>query len=157
MDLPNLRTLDLSTNYIFRLDGNAFRTLNNLRVLDLSNNLIAELDMDVFVEMDNLRHLTLSSNPVSHIFKGGSEAKHPNLQSLEISRAPLELFSGDSLSSFSGLTRLNLSLNAIVAINETGFTATPGLVTLDLRGNPLKVCLCVYTAVCLVVNVVRTP
>lgn len=65
--LTNLRSLDLSTNNINRIEDGAFSNLINLKKLDLSDNKLTALHEQTFKGLDNLKYLSLKRNSISAI------------------------------------------------------------------------------------------
>ena len=112
--------------------------LPNLRTLDLSQNGISSLHVDVFLTLINLKTLILSRNPLVHLSTGKSELKQSILHTLDLSFSSLTIFSSDNISCFPQLAHLNISFSAVDTVPDAGFSATPNLNEVDLRGNRLQ-------------------
>ena len=112
--------------------------LPNLRTLDLSQNGISSLQLDVFLTLINLKTLILSRNPLVHLSTGKSELKQSILHTLDLSFSSLTIFSSENISCFPQLAHLNISFSAVDTVLDAGFSATPNLTEVDLRGNQLQ-------------------
>ncbi|XP_075970108.1 uncharacterized protein LOC142972735 [Anticarsia gemmatalis] len=151
-----IKYLDLSKNKINVIDDRAFTSMPNLRTLDLSENRLTDLPPGVFSEAHNLDSLILSRNYFSRVpgFQSSS------LRSLHMSSCQVTSIDADALLGMSSLLEidlsmnqmeeipdklagqtlqeLNLSFNAINALNDLTFSSLPHLAVLDLRGNEFK-------------------
>ncbi|XP_036410793.1 toll-like receptor 13 [Megalops cyprinoides] len=65
--LPNLEYLDLSQNYIDKIDNFAFQGLQRLQVLNLKSNKISHIQSHFFSELYDLKCLMIQGNPLTHI------------------------------------------------------------------------------------------
>lgn len=74
LKLSALQKLDLSRNYIEKIDLKAFKNLWNLRRLDLSYNRITEIQSEIFEPLQWLERLKLSHNLLVHIYEGGFDS-----------------------------------------------------------------------------------
>ena len=71
--------------------------LPNVRTLDLSENLLRVISMDVFLLMRNLKVLRLAGNPLVTLVSGTSSAPAVEVESIDISRTQLEIFDSAAL------------------------------------------------------------
>ncbi|XP_015790931.1 chaoptin-like [Tetranychus urticae] len=137
---PSLKLLNLSSNYIRRLDTQTFRPLGrSLEVLDLTSGLsTSTLSCDIFIHtLESLRSLYLADNGLSalsspHCFSG---LRSLNLLSLEynnLSRLPASLFHP-----LTSIVHLLLSFNRLTIIESETFKMMDKLVYLDLSYNSI--------------------
>lgn len=111
--LIRLVILNISSNYLNKIDHNLFRRLYNLQILDLKHNSIETIINDAFSDLKNLVALDLSNNQLNRI-----DANH--------------------LSGLFGLTKLSLDSNMIVSPHERAFENLTNLNLLALNDNLLN-------------------
>ena len=112
--------------------------LPNVRTLDLSENLLRVISMDVFLLMRSLKVLRLAGNPLVTLVSGTSSAPAVEVESIDISRTQLEIFDSAALERFSSVEYLNISFSRLRTVSDTGFRSMSRLTHLDVRANPLK-------------------
>lgn len=133
--LPNLKVLDLSSNYLTRLKSDWFTGLANIERLFLAENNIRSLSNEPLLELVHLKVLNLGYNPINEItFKGLKSLLYLDLESSEITT-----IKRDSLEGLSSLTELCLANTRLNQIDTEAFANTPGLVRLDLSHNNIKI------------------
>ncbi|XP_053207661.1 chaoptin-like isoform X2 [Panonychus citri] len=137
---PSLKLLNLSSNYIRRLDSQTFRPLGRtLQILDLTSGLsTSTLSCDIFIHtLESLRSLYLGDNGLSslsspHCFSG---LRSLNLLSLEYNN--LGRLSSSLFHPLTSLVHLLLSYNRITTIEPETFKMMDKLVYLDLSYNSI--------------------
>lgn len=145
---PSIKTLDLSSNFIGRLDVGAFERLNGLEVLNLSNTSLSIADFRAFEPLDELETLDLSYNNLSKTDFSTLVSSMPrtktaldadadnngadnNLPSLE--RNPLA-----TVHRHENLRTLNLSHTNLPVADFLPFEQLRSLDTLDISHNRLQ-------------------
>ena len=113
--------------------------LPNLRTLDLRDNQLPTANMSMFVSLGNLQELLLAGNPLAHILPEASERIQLSLRSLDLSHTSLSSFGSEVLRNFPRIELINISTTPVVTITEEGFSKTPKLRVLDLKGSPVQV------------------
>ena len=114
VDLPNLRSLDLSHNFLVNFTGLEIANLNNLRSLRVASNRFLSLKFD--------KHINLS---------------FPSIISVDFSDLNIHEISDTFLRPFQNIQYLNLSRNRIHTVSGQGFSELRWLKVLDLTGNPM--------------------
>ncbi|XP_043596368.1 lutropin-choriogonadotropic hormone receptor isoform X4 [Bombus pyrosoma] len=108
----NLTKLDLTSNNITDIPARAFHRIFNLEVLLLRRNHLHTIADDAFTNLTSLRVLELDDNYLTKI--------------------------PTAIVKLSGLEDLSLSNNRIEKLEEHVFQRVTNLLSLDLRGNPIK-------------------
>ncbi|XP_068979090.1 lutropin-choriogonadotropic hormone receptor isoform X2 [Bombus flavifrons] len=108
----NLTKLDLTSNNITDIPARAFHRIFNLEVLLLRRNHLHAIADDAFTNLTSLRVLELDDNYLTKI--------------------------PTAIVKLSGLEDLSLSNNRIETLEEHVFQRVTNLLSLDLRGNPIK-------------------
>ncbi|XP_034933907.1 chaoptin [Chelonus insularis] len=158
--MPNLKTLDLRSNYLtflhsgtFNLDRletlnlqdnrlgvlrqQAFRGTSSLQQLDLSGNSLSQLSTEQFRNLRNLRILNLSRNHIRSLSRNvfeGTRIELLDLSSNRISIVPSSAF----LEVGYTLRDLNLAENFIEHLDSSTFS-TSQLINLNLASNRLTI------------------
>ena len=114
--------------------------LPNLRTLDLRDNQLASVTLDVFLALENLRELRLAGNPLVELLPPEfSQRVQSSLRSIDLSRTSLGSFGSGWLSKFPRIESINISSTpSLDVIRAEGFSKTPQLRTLDLKGSPVQ-------------------
>lgn len=108
LPLPNLVTLNLSSNSIQEVSPGAVEGLERLRSLDLSSNRLQAAPQDAWAHIPLLKTLDISRNPIKTITKESFVGIH-RLQTLSVvDLKQLERFDADSLSRLRLLSTLNI-------------------------------------------------
>ncbi|XP_076279000.1 G-protein coupled receptor rickets isoform X1 [Lasioglossum baleicum] len=108
----NLTKLDLTNNNITDIPVRAFHRISNLEVLLLRRNRLHTIADDAFTNLTSLRVLELDDNYLTKI--------------------------PTAIVNLSGLEDLSLSNNKIETVDGRTFRRAANLLSLDLRGNPIK-------------------
>lgn len=114
LEMPFLRSLNLSRNQLIKIDADSFEKTSLLRVLDLAGNKLSNLNTNInglWRKMDGLRGLYLHHNPIQYIMKGDLDPLY-KLAVLDLSSLPslshLECESFDHLYSLQTLSLFHL-------------------------------------------------
>ncbi|XP_071478471.1 uncharacterized protein [Diadema antillarum] len=134
--VPRLKKLDLSHNYITEIGADTFKFNIDLRMLNLGWNQIVTVANTAFDALSALSRLLLSSNQLTEV----PQAVH-NLVSLvllELSRNQIVTINESSFSNLARLQFLNLRSNQIETVAPLTFNGLSSLVNLHLASNKLK-------------------
>nr|KAG5708960.1 hypothetical protein BaRGS_009369 [Batillaria attramentaria] len=112
-------------------------TLPNLRELDLSGNMLEIVHMATFMGLHNLRVLILSDNPLTIVYRAGKDQTLPHIHSIDLSGAEIKVHKSDMFTNVPQVKILNVSNGALSSISPNGFSSTPRLEVVDLRGTPI--------------------
>jgi Leucine-rich repeat (LRR) protein len=136
VSLPSLEELRLVHNRIKNLDPKVFVPLKSLKSLYLSGNLLRTLQKDMFVMMKELVILDLSNNKL--------QVLHPqvftflgNVDLLELSSNMLETLEVGVFTPLTSLKRLHLHKNMLNNLNGMHFSELNHVAVLDISGNLL--------------------
>lgn len=129
-----LRTLDLSDNYIQGLPYNVFHKLENLQCIELQNNRISKIDVRMFHYLNNLTKLNLQNNYLKEINQNLFD-DIPNLNSLNLSENQLSVLPNWVFSKLPMLSYLNLSSNNLEFLPWELFQSNVRLTALFLDDN----------------------
>ncbi|XP_067012092.2 chaoptin [Anabrus simplex] len=159
-NMPQLQWLDLAHNHLTELDFDTFRNTRRLQVLILSHNELSDVPNEVFRQLTQLREVQLSHNrlrglPDALFTEDGLERL--DLSHNQLSRMPAaslgvlaaasivemdlswnfitSLHGQDVFARFKSLSRLDLSYNRVVRLEDAGFASLPRLSSLDLSHN----------------------
>ena len=84
-DVPQLKTLSMSTNKLEQLNLDSLSSLHYMQVFDVSENNLIRLEANSFKQNSQLKNLNLNSNPIeeisSYVFQGAN-----SLESLSMSK-----------------------------------------------------------------------
>ncbi|XP_064104932.1 chaoptin-like [Macrobrachium nipponense] len=107
--LPNLVTLNLSSNSISEIEVQSIETLHELRSLDLSHNKLTQVRSRLWTRMPHLKYLDLSFNPMRSLtkdsFGGASRIETLVLRNLD----DITRFDYDALSHMTFLRELYMN------------------------------------------------
>ncbi|XP_075981500.1 uncharacterized protein LOC142980086 [Anticarsia gemmatalis] len=136
-ELNSLTEIDLSHNTISSIQGNTYpHPFSNMRTINLSHNYIVKIPDAVFDEIDNLQNLDLSYNYIDLLsaftFEGIRKLSKLNLSNNRLTGVNSSLFR------FSDLTKLDLSFNRIKDLKVNDFDRLGKLEQLDLNSNLIK-------------------
>ncbi|KAM5248776.1 leucine-rich repeat-containing protein 55 [Ctenodactylus gundi] len=136
-DLPrDTRNLSLAHNRITAVPPGYLACHAELRVLDLRNNCLAELPAGLFLHTRRLAHLDLSYNNLSHV-PAGMFQEALGLLRIDLSHNPgLRRVHPQAFQGLAQLRDLDLSFGGLAFLSPEALEGLPGLVTLQIGGNP---------------------
>ena len=111
--------------------------LPNLRSLDLSSNILTNVTALQLEYLHNLQYLSIASNNILFSSSGSENTSVPNILHLDISDIHMLEISDTLLHPFSNIQHLNLSGNKISKVSPQGFSRLYQLRVLDLSGSPM--------------------
>lgn len=138
---PLLQVLNINNNQIYFMDPMSFSLNLNLKTLDLSHNFLTTFDSSPFVPLNreakpSIENLTLSYNKIESI-TDDSFLILSNLKLLDLSSNYLL----DLGLAFNGLTRLQylyLTANLITSVDVNAFVGLDSIVVLNLELNQIQ-------------------
>ena len=122
-NLPHLRELVLTYNFVTVMDSGKLQGLKNLQSLWLGHNHIRRIEKGAFKTLGNLCKLVISHNPIKTLENG---TLHGLLQEkgcyVEVERVPIEMIHGDVFTRNvdSSLNRLSKSNNTLPKVLKKG-------------------------------------
>ncbi|XP_076304559.1 uncharacterized protein LOC143222230 [Tachypleus tridentatus] len=128
--------LDISSNQIDFIDGEALNKLENLKSLDLSNNKIWSLSAHTFEKQSQLETLDLSGNIIQSFF-GTALKSLKNLKILKLNFNPLYTVQRDIFQYVPNLSELHMERTGLRGIPDDVFIFNTKLIVLKLSGNSL--------------------
>ncbi|XP_076246206.1 uncharacterized protein LOC143186418 [Calliopsis andreniformis] len=134
--MNNLTRLDISFNNISHLSADTFYKIPDLRHLDLRSNFIVVLDPGTF-GLRHLETLNLQDNKIETLRKQSFHGLE-SLQQLDLSKNQISLLSTEQFRNLRNLRILNLSNNKIRSLPRDVFEGTT-LEILDLSHNKFTV------------------
>lgn len=136
-ELPvDTRNLSLAHNRIAAVPPGYLTCYRELRVLSLRNNSLVELPAGLFLHAKRLAHLDLSYNNLSHVPAGMFQAAHGLLR-IDLSHNPgLRRVHPRAFQGLAQLRDLDLSFGGLAFLSLEALEGLPGLVTLQIGGNP---------------------
>ncbi|ELR47154.1 Leucine-rich repeat-containing protein 55, partial [Bos mutus] len=136
-ELPvDTRNLSLAHNRIAAVPPGYLTCYRELRVLSLRNNSLVELPAGLFLHAKRLAHLDLSYNNLSHVPAGMFQAAH-SLMRIDLSHNPgLRRVHPLAFQGLAQLRDLDLSFGGLAFLSLEALEGLPGLVTLQIGGNP---------------------
>nr|XP_032530182.1 protein artichoke-like isoform X1 [Danaus plexippus plexippus]XP_032530183.1 protein artichoke-like isoform X1 [Danaus plexippus plexippus]XP_032530185.1 protein artichoke-like isoform X1 [Danaus plexippus plexippus] len=124
LDLPSLRTLDISSNGIQKISHGGMKTLHNLRRLYMKRNGVRQIDIGTFSNLERLEELDLSHNQIISIdpksFSNLAYLKQINLLGNNIENLDFTTIQNNGV-----LSTVDFSKNKIKSINPV--TMSKGL------------------------------
>uniref|UniRef100_T1KVG1 LRRCT domain-containing protein n=1 Tax=Tetranychus urticae TaxID=32264 RepID=T1KVG1_TETUR len=143
---PSLKLLNLSSNYIRRLDTQTFRPLGrSLEVLDLTSGLsTSTLSCDIFIHtLESLRSLYLADNGLSalsspHCFSASLFHPLTSIVHLLLSFNRLTIIESETFKMMDKLVYLDLSYNSITTLRSGSFTELTLITEINLEGNNIE-------------------
>ncbi|XP_055280110.1 leucine-rich repeat-containing protein 55 isoform X2 [Moschus berezovskii] len=136
-ELPvDTRNLSLAHNRIAAVPPGYLTCYRELRVLSLRNNSLVELPAGLFLHTKRLALLDLSYNNLSHVPAGMFQAAH-GLVRIDLSHNPgLRRVHPRAFQGLAQLRDLDLSFGGLAFLSLEALEGLPGLVTLQIGGNP---------------------
>lgn len=142
--MENIAHLNVSGNALRMLDGDVFSKLRRLNLLDLSSNQLLSLNNSLFSANTELHKLIVTGNPLHSLSPKIFLHLH-HLVYLDASNCQLSDLWSFRDSAFmtthkilSKLEYLNLKDNEMRHLHVNDFTSLQGLITVEVRGNPLQ-------------------
>ena len=140
--LAHLEKLDLSLNFIKKLDEGVFSKLKRLKWLNLSNNPLLEFGLNKFLGLENLETLVL--NKINERKKFNRLEKDAfngltNLKRLNLNGNNLKYIDPETFTHTQKLTELSLDFNNLESIDPKVFSHTQNLVELKICSNRMKI------------------
>ncbi|KAK7017980.1 hypothetical protein SK128_003665 [Halocaridina rubra] len=135
--LPNLLSIDVSSNHLKAENLKSFGGHRKLEALKLDHNKIEKLTKGMFQDLPNLRELYLSYNSIKSDIDG-QIWNLPKLRVLDLSYNDLESIDVMLLEGVSQLSTLDLSFNVINAVREDAFLSLAYLENLNMSFNSLS-------------------
>lgn len=137
--ISNLKSLKLASNNLTNITG-IFEHLNSLETLDLSYNFVGKLNISTFAKLTNLEHLNLGHTNLSNI-NFGTFFHQKELKSLDISYNNLNkmnfdvflpylknleslVLDGNNLTEMEGLTHSMFPQLSVLSISNNNFNCT---------------------------------
>ena len=134
--LPNLRYLDLQSNYIEKIEKNAFLPNNKMINLDLAKNRLPKVPNATEVNLQNLKYLVLRKNAITWLWKNSLDG-YERLEELYLDSNHLTKLYHPFFRHGSNLKILHLSGNQIKVIPRYAFKGMQHLTELYLDENYL--------------------
>ena len=132
----NLVNVDVSNNFIKKIDSNDFAGQDALTHLSVARNEITEIDVDAFRNLSRLLVLDLSDNKLFSLPAGVKYLT--GLQTLDMSNNFISDISKESLDAMSSLWRLQMHGNLLLNISRQIFSSLRSLQILDLSSNRIS-------------------
>lgn len=139
-NLPGLKELDLSENFIEVIDPEVFRRTKNLEYLNLASNRLKNLPPMLFHHLCNLNRLVLDYNDVGKslrevdLFQRRGLALNNAISRLSLRGIGLDELPGNFFIEAYDLREVAISNNNLTSVPELPFT----LEYLDISDNPIK-------------------
>ncbi|CAG4928972.1 unnamed protein product [Colias eurytheme] len=139
LQLPQLKRLDLSNNYLEAIQKDTFQNIHNLEYLNLANNKFHSLSELSFHHLSNLNEIILDNNNLGpslkskNLFDRNGYGLTNKIRSLSISGINLRSVYDNFFVDAYNIRRLIISNNNLTEIFELPFT----LEYLDLSDNPI--------------------
>lgn len=132
----NLKTIDLSHNYLVKIPDAVFDKIDDLQTLDLSHNYIEGFSSFTFEGTRSLVHLNVSHNRLTDI--NSSLFRFSELKTLILSHNRIKELKMSDFEKLYNLEYLDLSSNSIKTIDYNVFRDMILLEKLDLSNNVLE-------------------
>nr|XP_036214823.1 peroxidasin homolog isoform X4 [Bactrocera oleae]XP_036214824.1 peroxidasin homolog isoform X4 [Bactrocera oleae] len=134
-NLKSLISLDLSTNRISKIDGNAFSDLKNLRELLLGQNYLSDIPDGLFNNVNSLISLNLFSNNLTTIESSDFQGL-VILEKLMLNNNILKKMEDDVFTPMGKLEKLRIDSNKLQYLQNGAFSSLKKLVAVKLDKNP---------------------
>ncbi|KAJ8882254.1 hypothetical protein PR048_018742 [Dryococelus australis] len=137
-NMPHLQWLDLSYNHLTEIDFDSFRNTRRLQVVRLDNNLLTDMPSEMFRGLSGLRVADLSHNRLRTLPDGlfvEEGMEYLDVSHNQLSRVPSSCL---GISAAATLVELDLSHNVITSLQGADlFAKFRSLSKLDVSGNRL--------------------
>ena len=111
--------------------------LPNLRTLDVSDNKLVNIKMENICPLQNLQQLRVSHNPLISVTKSDSNCSLESMESIEMTHTDMMFFNGSFLYVFPYLKTLNVSHNSLSTVTHEGLGGVKKLEVFDARHSPI--------------------
>ncbi|XP_021182892.3 protein artichoke [Helicoverpa armigera] len=136
LDLPSLRTLDISSNGIQKIPHGSLKTLHNLRRFYMKRNGLRQIEMTTFSDLDRLEILDLSYNQIMAVHPK-SFSKLNLLKQVNLHGNTIENFDFMAIQDNSALSSLDFSKNKLKSISPNIVSRALDVETLNISSNNL--------------------
>ncbi|XP_023954786.2 protein artichoke [Bicyclus anynana] len=116
IDLPSLRSLDISSNGIQKLPYSGMKTLHNLRRLYMKRNGLRQIETTTFGDLEYLEILDVSDNQIINVHPK-SFSKLRNLKEVNLRGNNIESFEFIAIENNGVLSAIDFSKNKLKSIN----------------------------------------
>ncbi|KAK3103193.1 hypothetical protein FSP39_017227 [Pinctada imbricata] len=134
--LSQLATLKLKNNNIKVVDSDTLAGMPNLNTLDLSSNKIKRINEKALQNLEGLQSLKINKNRIRDL-KNGVISRQTNLLDLDFSENLLKRLDEKMFAGLKNLEEIDASANRISSIPKKVFRPLVNLVSLDLRENKM--------------------
>ncbi|KAL4715195.1 hypothetical protein ACJJTC_012242 [Scirpophaga incertulas] len=136
LDLPSLRTLDVSSNGIQKIPYGCMKTLHNLRRLYMRRNGLKQIEVTTFNDLQRLEILDLSENQILSVHPK-SFSKLPRLKKVNLHGNTIENFDFMIVQENSALSALDFSKNKLKSISPNLVKRPIDVVIFNISSNNL--------------------
>ncbi|XP_004929212.4 protein artichoke [Bombyx mori] len=137
LDLPSLRSLDISNNGIQKIPFGSLKTLHNLRRLYMERNGLRQIDTSTFSDLERLEILDLSENQIMTIHPK-SFSKLIYLKQVNLHGNTVENFDFMTVQENEKLSLLDLSKNKLNTLSPSIVNRALDIETLNISSNSLN-------------------
>lgn len=137
LDLPSLRTLDISSNGIQKIPHGSLKTLHNLRRFYMKRNGLRQVEMTTFSDLNRLEILDLSYNQIMAIHPK-SFSKLNQLKQVNLHGNTIENFDFMAIQDNAALSTLDFSKNKLKSISPNLVNRALDVETLNISSNNLN-------------------
>ncbi|KAL0894556.1 hypothetical protein ABMA27_013128 [Loxostege sticticalis] len=137
LDLPALRTLDMSSNGIQKIPHGCMKTLHSLRRLYMRRNGLRQIEVNTFSDLGNLEILDLSNNQIMSVHPK-SFAKLAHLKQVNLHGNTIENFDFMAIQENAALSMVDFSKNKLKSISPNMFKRPLEVETLNVSSNNLN-------------------
>ncbi|XP_049865245.1 protein artichoke [Pectinophora gossypiella] len=137
LDLPSLRTLDISNNGIQKVPHNSMKTLHNLRRFYMKRNGLRQIDVTTFSDLGQLEVLDLSDNQIISIHPK-SFSNMANLKQVNLHGNTIENFDFVAIKDNAVLSTLDFSKNKLKSISPNIVNKALDVEVLNISSNHLN-------------------
>ncbi|XP_028164672.1 protein artichoke-like [Ostrinia furnacalis] len=137
LDLPALRTLDISSNGIQKIPHGCMKTLHSLRRLYMRRNGLRQIEVNTFSDLSNLEILDISNNQIMTIHPK-SFSKLARLKQVNLHGNTIESFDFMAIQENAALSTVDFSKNKLKSISPNMFKRPLDVETLNISSNNLN-------------------
>ncbi|KAI5635402.1 leucine rich repeat domain-containing protein [Phthorimaea operculella] len=137
LDLPSLRTLDISNNGIQKIPPNSLKTLHSLRRFYMKRNGLRQIDVTTFSDLSQLEVLDLSDNQIISVHPK-SFSKMTNLKQVNLHGNTIENFDFMAIKDNAALSTLDFSKNKLKSISPNVINRALDVEVLNISSNNLN-------------------